>query len=80
MTAKRSPHFKHVDPWPFFNPEVVTEAEAAQRVEFDALAHRFVEKRFAGDPTARAEVEAMLFAPTIERPTYYGRSPYRRAS
>ncbi len=78
---RRSEHFAaSINGWPAFTPEILTPAEQAQRVEFDALAHRYVAKRFAGDPATRTDIEQMLFAPTIERPTYYGRSPYRRAS
>lgn len=78
---KRSSHYaRNVDAWPSFTVETVSEAAAAERAEFADLAHRYIGRRFAADPEARAEVEALLFAPTIERPTYYGRTPARRAS
>ena len=70
---RRSEHFKDVDVWPSFPPEVVSDAERAQRAEFEVLAHRYVDRRFAADPEGRELVAAMLFAPTVERATYYGR-------
>lgn len=78
---RRSEHFAtSVNGWPAFTPEILTPAEQAQRDEFDTLAHRYIGKRFAGDPETRADIEELLFAPTIERPTYYGQSTYQRSA
>lgn len=45
----KSKHFKHVDPWPRFDPETITDREQAERDRFARIAAVKLEVRFGPD-------------------------------
>lgn len=80
VTRNRSTHFKNVDQWPSFTPEVISPAEEAQREQWAADTRTLINTRYADDPAVRDELTSMLFDPPRDNGDGYGRIDYRRTA
>lgn len=80
VTRNRSTHFKNMDPWPSFTPDVISPAEAAQREQWATDTRNLIATRYADNPTVRDELTSMLFDPPQDLGDGYGRIDYRRTA